>query len=181
MNRFLALPSIAAVICGLLRGTGGVLGCTAMAGVISIGAVPAADAADRGEPEPRRSMPLICRHATNTGDRHTMHKCRRAWPAMQERSRRGSERDGEHPRRRDRHDRTYKPWRRYPPPRFEDLFRRRSKVRDVPGHTPGQPRARAPRTPSLKPSPTLAPEPTRASSPEPPRTRSAEPRRGAAA
>ncbi|MFA1551263.1 hypothetical protein [Actinomadura chokoriensis] len=107
MNRFLAHPRLAALLGDWLRCTCGVLGCTAMAGAISIGAAAPSDAIARPEPGSRRSVPPICRHAVSVGDRHTAHKCREAWRSMYERSRRRSGRGRDVPRRAHRH--TWKP------------------------------------------------------------------------
>lgn len=159
MNRFLAQPRLAVVICGLLRCTGGVLGCTAMAGAISVGAAASADAAARVEPEPRRSVPPVCRHARSTGDWYTAYKCREAWLAMYERSRKRSGHGGEFDRRGDRYDRP----RRRPPSRrqLEEWLRQRPTAPDSPGNTPPPP-AR----PKITTSPPSSPEPTHARSPE---------------
>jgi hypothetical protein len=103
MNRFLAHPRLAVLLGGWLRCTGGVLGCTAMAGAISIGAAPPSDAAAQNEPEPRRSQSPTCRQAMSVGDWYTAHKCKEAWRSMYERSRRRSGRDREFSRRPHRH------------------------------------------------------------------------------
>ena len=107
MNRFLAHPRLAVLLGDWLRCTCGVLGCTAMAGAISIGAAAPADAADRPEPGHRRSVPPICRHPVSIGDWHTAHKCKEAWRSMYERSRRRSGSGRDFPRWADRH--TWKP------------------------------------------------------------------------
>ncbi|CNF48388.1 Uncharacterised protein [Mycobacterium tuberculosis] len=107
MNRFLAHPRLAALLGGWLRCTCGVLGCTAMAGAISIGAATQSDAAAQQEPGPRGTVSPICRHAVSIGDWHTAHKCKEAWRSMYERSRRRSGRGRDFPRRPHRH--TWKP------------------------------------------------------------------------
>jgi hypothetical protein len=102
MNRFLAHPRLAVVIGNWLRCTCGLLGCTAMAGAITVGAAAPSHAATEGEPEPRRSYPPVCRHAVSIGDWYTAHRCREAWLKMHERSLRRSGREKETPRRADR-------------------------------------------------------------------------------
>ena len=98
MIRLLAHPISAVMISDLVRCTYGVLGITVVAGAISIGAVPQADAAVSTEPEPRRSIPPVCQRAIATGDRQTVHKCKEAWLAMMfERSRKRSARGREFP------------------------------------------------------------------------------------
>lgn len=174
MNRFLALPSLAATIRGLLCCIGGVLGCTAMAGAISIGAAASADTVAHPEPEPRRSIPPVCRHAMSSSDRRTMHECRQAWIAMHERSHRRAGRDGEFHRRGDRHDGPHRTRRRSSSPRWlDELLRRWTTTPPAPRTTtPPRPRPKA-GTPSLAPpkagTPSAAPpKPTRTRSPEPP-------------
>ncbi|WP_207939558.1 hypothetical protein, partial [Actinomadura darangshiensis] len=88
-----------------VRCTCGLLGCTAVAGAITIGAAAPSEAADRAEPEPRRSMSPACRHAVSIGDWYTAHKCKEAWQAMYEKSRRRSGRGREYRRWADRYDR----------------------------------------------------------------------------
>jgi hypothetical protein len=88
MIRFLAHPTPAALLSDLFRRVCGVLGCTTVAGAISIGLIAPADAATRAKPEPHRSLPPICRYAWKTGDRYTAQKCKEAWLVMRyERSR----------------------------------------------------------------------------------------------
>lgn len=159
MNRFLAYPTPAVLIGDLVRCTSGVLGCTALAGAISIGVAMPVDAVTPAAPEPHRSIPPICRHAVIVGDRHTTHKCKEAWLAMYERSRRRSGRGREFARRGDRFDWKFKVGRRPPSPRLPE----------APGPRPTK--ADAPRTapPALKhPKTTTPPIP----SPIPTRTRS---------
>lgn len=170
MNRFLALPGLAATIRGLLCCIGGALGCTAMAGAISIGAAASADAAAFVDPEARKSLPPVCRHAMNTGDRRAMHRCRRAWHAMherswRERSRRRYEDDGAAHRRGDRTDRTHR-YRRHPttPRWLEELFHHWPTAQATPSSP--TPRPALPKTGRPKPSPS-SPKPTRTHSPKP--------------
>ncbi|WP_433478846.1 hypothetical protein ACQPZP_18455 [Spirillospora sp. CA-142024] len=118
-----------------------------MAGAITIGAA-ASDAAARAEPQPRGSVPPICRHAVSIGDWYTAHKCKEAWLAMYERSRRRSGRGRELPRWPDRYDSKHKTERRSPSPR--------------PIVEPA-PRPAAPHPPSSAP-----PSPTRSKSTPPP-------------
>ena len=143
-----------------------------MAGAISVGAAAPADAATRAEPEPRRSVPPICRHAMDTRDRYSMHRCRKAWSEMQERSRRRSGRDGGFDRRGDWDDREHRGRRRYPSLRhLEDLLRHRPtpNVPTTPPPSPVRPENNGPsRTPSPKATPTRSTEPTtRTRSPQP--------------
>ncbi|TYK42813.1 hypothetical protein FXF68_41425 [Actinomadura decatromicini] len=120
MIRFLAHPTPAVLIGDFIRCTCGLLGCTAVAGAICLGAVAPADAAVYGDPEPRRSLPPACRYALSGGDRHTAHKCKEAWLAMKyERSRKRSARGREFPRWMERFDR--KPAVRDRPPAPGDL------------------------------------------------------------
>lgn len=114
MNRFLAHPRLADTLGELFRCTCGLLGCTAMAGAITMGAAASSEAAVRAEPKPRTSMPPACRHAVITGDWYTAHKCKEAWLAMYERSRRRSGRDRELPRWMDRYQRKPKTERKAP-------------------------------------------------------------------
>lgn len=115
MNRFLAHPRLAVAFGEWLRCTCGFLGCTAMAGAISIGAAAPSDAAAGTEPEPHRPVPPVCRHAA--GDRYTAHKCKEAWVAMYERSRRRSGHGGDFPRWGHRYDRKPKKEHNAPSPR----------------------------------------------------------------
>lgn len=159
MIRFLAHPTSAVMISDLIRCAGGALGCTAVAGALSIGAVASADAAGPAEPEPRRSIPPVCRHAVSVGDRQSIHKCKEAWLAMYERSRRRSARGRDFPRWVERFDR--KPKIRRRPPSPTQLI------------TP-VPRPIAPDTPrTASPSPTRSKTtPSHVPSPQPTRTRS---------
>ncbi|MEV5828288.1 hypothetical protein AB0L25_22295 [Spirillospora sp. NPDC052242] len=64
---------LAAVVGGLCRSACGALGCTAAAGVISIGAPATAEATSPGEPRPRRHVPAADRTAftaVHKNDRH---------------------------------------------------------------------------------------------------------------
>lgn len=156
MIRFLAHPTSAVLIGDFIRCTCGLLGCTAVAGAIAFGAILPADAAVPGDPEPRRSLPPICRYALNGGDRYTVHKCKEAWLAMTyERSRKRSARGRDFPRWMDRFDR--KPAVRDHPPApggMEGLAARpttpapRRNVRSSPPNT----EATAPRRPSPTPT-----------------------------
>ncbi|TMR00684.1 hypothetical protein ETD83_16155 [Actinomadura soli] len=146
------------MISDLIRCTGGVLGYTALAGAISIGVATPVGAVTTASPEPRGSVPPICRHAVIVGDRHSANKCREAWLAMYERSRRRSGRGREFARRGDRFDWKFKV-RRWPP-------------------SSGQPKEPAPRptvpdAPSASPPAPKQPKSTapRVSSPTPTRTR----------
>lgn len=114
MNRFLAHPRLAVAFGEWLRCTCGFLGCTAMAGAISIGAAAPSNAAAGTDPEPRNHVPPACRHAV--GDRYAAHKCKEAWVAMYERSRRRSGRGRDFPRWGDRHDRRPKKEHKVPSP-----------------------------------------------------------------
>ncbi|GAA4395241.1 hypothetical protein GCM10023088_76710 [Actinomadura verrucosospora] len=114
MNRFLAHPKLAVAFGEWLRCTCGFLGCTAMAGAISIGAAGPSDAAAGTEPEPRRPVPPVCRHAV--GDRYAAHKCKEAWVAMYERSRRRSGHGRDLPRWGERYDRKPKKEHKAPSP-----------------------------------------------------------------
>ncbi|TDD85859.1 hypothetical protein [Actinomadura rubrisoli] len=87
MNRFLADPRLADVFGDILRCTCGVLGCTAVAGAISFGAAAPASAVALSKPEPRASIPAICRHPTSINDWPTTRMCREAWWVMYGKSR----------------------------------------------------------------------------------------------
>ncbi|MEU8346741.1 hypothetical protein SAMN05443665_103155 [Actinomadura meyerae] len=100
MIRFLAHPRLAGLLGDWFRCTCGVLGCTAVAGAISIGAAAASQAAAHPEPGVRRSVPQVCRHTVTIGD---WRKCKEAWRSMYERSRRGSGRGRDFPRWAGRH------------------------------------------------------------------------------
>lgn len=150
MIRFLAHPTSVVTIGDFIRCTGGVLGCTAMAGAISIGVATPVGAAALVESDPRRSIPPICRHAVSVGDRHTAHKCKEAWLAMYERSRRRSARGREFPRWMERFDRKPNVKRRPPRPKpVED---------PSPGRATPPPSRRAASSPPAPPRVT-APEP----------------------
>lgn len=171
MNRFLAHPRLAVLLGGWLRCTCGVLGCTAMAGAISIGAAAHSNAAAHQEPGPRRSVPPICRHAVSIGDWHTAQKCKEAWRSMYERSRRRSGRGRDFPRRPHRHtwkpkidqDRSWpvsperaSPRTALPDPSNSDLTRTKSTPHPTPPppkptHTPMQVEEAESRPPSLQP------------------------------
>src|SRR6476469_327998 len=114
MNRFLAQPMSAVVISDLLRCTTGVLGCTALAGVISISAAAPVEAVAPAAPEPHKSRPLICRHTPVFSDRHSEHRCKNPWLGMNENSRRRSGRGREFTRRCDRFDWKLKVEREFP-------------------------------------------------------------------
>lgn len=140
MNRFLAHPRLAVAFGEWLRCTCGFLGCTAMAGAISIGAAVPSDAATGTEPEPRRPVPPVCRHAV--GDRYTAHQCKEAWVAMYERSRRRSAHGREFPRWGDRYDRK---------PKEHKVASPHPRENPAPhAATPGRPK-------SARPSPTPSP------------------------
>ncbi|SPT59539.1 Uncharacterised protein [Actinomadura madurae] len=158
MNRFLAHPRLAEAIGELFRCTCGFLGCTAIAGAIAMGAATSSEAAVRAEPKPRTSMPPVCRHAVNTGDWYTEHKCKEAWLAMYERSRRRTGRDREFSRWMDRYQRKPKAERRTPPPDPLQKPAPPPAIRKSPNSAPPSPtrsRSKPPRVSSLP-----APPPT---------------------
>ncbi|XRQ16125.1 hypothetical protein ACN3XK_36215 [Actinomadura welshii] len=162
------------------------LGSTAMAGAISIGAAAPADAGVRAEPEPRGSLPPVCRQAMSTRDRDAIHMCRQAWLAMHEESRRRSGYDGEtHHQHEDRYDRRHRHRRRPSSSRwFDDLLRHWATAHPTPKSTPppasprtAEPGASSPepaparsKKPSAKATRTRAAEPTRTGAPQPTRT-----------
>ncbi|MEV4675782.1 MULTISPECIES: hypothetical protein [Actinomadura] len=152
MNRFQAHPRLADLLGDWLRCTSGVLGCTAMAGAISMGAAASAEAAAHPEPGARRSAPPICRHTVSMGD---WQKCKEAWRSMYERSRRGSGRGRDFPRWADRH--TWKPKSGHKPPSPVPV------ERPTPRATrPDPPRGESPDPDRRFPSPVVSsPEPTR--------------------
>lgn len=116
MNRFLAYPRLAVLLGGWLRCACGLMACTAIAAALSIGAAAPSYATDRAGPEPRGSVPPICRHAAGIGDRHTARKCREAWRSMHERSPRRPEFGRGFPRWADRHTGKPRTGRRTPSP-----------------------------------------------------------------
>ncbi|MFI0373528.1 hypothetical protein ACH35V_37200 [Actinomadura sp. 1N219] len=145
------------MISDLIRCTGGILGYTALAGAISIGVATPADAVTPASPEPRGSIPPICRHAVIVGDRHTAHKCKEAWLAMYERSRRRSGRGREFARRGDRFDWNFKA-RRWPPSsgQHKEPAPRQPTAPDAPSTSPSRPTQSKTTTPHVS-----APTPTR--------------------
>lgn len=163
MNRFLAYPRLAVLIDGWLRCAYGLMGCTALAGALSIGAPAPSYAADRAGPGPRGSVPPICRHVVGIGDRYTAHKCKEAWRSMHERSRRRPELGRGFPRWAGRHTRKPGTGRRAPSP--APLAKPRPST-PLPGPRPAPPSSR-PSSP-LRAKGTSRPA---SPSPEPSRTR----------
>ncbi|MFA1544497.1 hypothetical protein [Actinomadura monticuli] len=154
MNRFLAHPRLAVLFGDWLRCTCGLLGCTAMAGAISIGAAAPSDAAARPDPGHRRSVPPICRHAVSIGDWYSAHKCKEAWRSMYERSRRRSERGRDFPRWADRHSWNPKARQRPPSPVPLDRPSPRAALPDPPaGEAPPPVRKKRTTTPPALSSP----------------------------
>ncbi|MFI0412287.1 hypothetical protein [Actinomadura sp. 3N508] len=143
------------MISDLIRCTSGVLGYTALAGALSIGLATPADAVTPASPEPRRSIPPICRHAVISGDRHSAHKCREAWLAMYERSRRRSGRGREFTRRGDRFDWKFKV-KRWPPSAGQP---KEPAPRPTVPDAPSTPRP-TPERPTPAPPPVSSPTPT---------------------
>ncbi|RKS74240.1 hypothetical protein BZB76_2749 [Actinomadura pelletieri DSM 43383] len=159
MYRFLTQPVSVAMFSDLLRYTTGVLGCTALAGFISISAATPVEAVASAAPEPHRSLPPVCRRAQISGDRHATYKCKEAWLAMYERSRRRSGRGREFSRRSDRFEWKFKVRRDPQTPKRVDEPRPRPTVVDAPKVTspsPSRPRSSPPRV-SPAPQPTLTP------------------------
>ncbi|MFB4312353.1 hypothetical protein [Actinomadura sp. GTD37] len=157
MNRFLAHPRLAVLLGEWLRCTCGLLGCTAVAGAISIGAAAPSDAAARPEPGPRRSVPPNCRHAVSIGDWYTAHKCKEAWRSMYERSRRRSGRGRDFPRWTDRH--TWKPKTGHRPPSPIPIERPSPRAA-LPGPPSSEPPFPTPKKSTPPPAPS-SPLPTR--------------------
>src|SRR5690349_19817525 len=116
MTRFLADPRMTDIFGEIVRCTCGLLGCTAVAGVISFSAAPA-DAASGPRPEPRRSVPAPCRQSLDR-DWYTSQLCRAAWLAMFDGSRRRAPGlGGDAARRRGRPEKEPKAGRRPTPPK----------------------------------------------------------------
>lgn len=158
MNRFQAHPRLAGVVGDWLRCTCGFLGCTAMAGAITIGAAAPSDAASRTEPDPRRTLPPACRHAVSIGDWYTAHKCKEAWLAMYERSRRRTGRGKTYLRWPDRYDRRPKEGRKTLSPSPRPLDERAVLPKDPATSAPPPPARSKTRRPT---SSTTAQPPTR--------------------
>ncbi len=172
MNRFLAHPKLAVAFSEWLRCTCGFLGCTAMAGAISIGAATPSEAAARTDPEPHGPRPPICRHAIGIGDRFASHKCMGPWLSMPDKPRGRPGHGRDFPHWLDRYDsRKPKKEHRAPPPRPPEKPAPRPAATGGPRSVPPPPRppksAKVRRPPAHPPVPVPPPAPSPVPAPTP--------------